>query len=103
MEHKVAQIPEAQRKRVMRLMGRDRIMTPGDDSFQHDYITAAGGIPPRLGRDGTITAVSLEEWQQFNPQYLYGCGDDRTLLEFKNTAPFSRLPWPSVMLMKRAC
>ncbi|MGO9571152.1 MAG: ABC transporter substrate-binding protein, partial [Desulfomonilaceae bacterium] len=33
--HKVAKIPEAKRKRVMRLMGSDVIMTPGDGSFQN--------------------------------------------------------------------
>ena len=31
---KVAGIPKAGRKRVMYLMGIDRIMTPGSDSFQ---------------------------------------------------------------------
>ncbi|BBO67624.1 hypothetical protein DSCA_15540 [Desulfosarcina alkanivorans] len=74
---KVAAIPAGQRKRVMRLMGRDRVMTPGDDSFQNEIIRRAGGIPPALGKPGSIVSVSLEEWQAFNPQVLYGCGDDR--------------------------
>jgi ABC-type Fe3+-hydroxamate transport system substrate-binding protein/adenosylcobinamide amidohydrolase len=74
---KVAAIPDDQRKRVMRLMGRDRVMTPGDDSFQNEIIRRAGGIPPALGRSGGIVTVSLEEWQAFNPQVIYGCGGDR--------------------------
>lgn len=81
---KVAKIPPKERQRVMRLMGRTTIMTPGDDSFQNEYIRAAGGIAPVFGQNGNIIPVSLTEWQQFNPQVLYGCGGDRqlqTLLE----------------------
>lgn len=85
MARKTALIPMEKRKRTMRLMGRSRIMTPGDDSFQREYIEAAGGIPPRLGRNGAITTVSLKEWQNFNPQVLYGCGGDRGLLEYLQT------------------
>lgn len=81
MSGKVEKIPKEKRKRVMRLMGRQRVMTPGDDSFQNEYIRMAGGIPPQLGRNGAITKMSLEEWQAFNPQVLYGCGGDRSLLE----------------------
>lgn len=58
-------------------MGRDQVMTPGDDSFQNEYIRLAGGIPPRLGRAGNIVAVTKEEWMRFNPQVIYGCGGDR--------------------------
>jgi len=74
---KVAGIPQSERKRVIRLMGRDQVMTPGDDSFQNEYIRLAGGIPPRLGKDGSIAAVTKEEWMRFNPQIIYGCGGDR--------------------------
>ncbi len=77
---KVAKIPESDRKRVMRIMGRTRLMAPGDDSFQNEYIRAAGGIAPRFGRSGNITTVSLAEWKKFNPQVIYGCGGDRELL-----------------------
>ncbi len=73
---KVAKIPQAKRKRVIRLMGRDQVMTPGDDSFQNEYIRLAGGIPPRLGREGNIVAVTKEEWMRFNPEVIYGCGAD---------------------------
>ncbi len=42
IQKKTAKIPESKRKRVIRLMGRDTIMTPGDDSFQNEYIRLAG-------------------------------------------------------------
>ena len=74
---KVAAIPADQRQRVMRLMGRDRVMTPGDDSFQNEMIRRAGGIAPTLGQTGSIVSVSLAQWQAFNPQVLYGCGGER--------------------------
>ena len=77
---KVGQIPTDKRVRVMRLMGRSTLMAPGDDSFQNDYIRAAGGIAPEFGKDGNIISVSLDEWQQFNPQVVYGCGGDRKAL-----------------------
>lgn len=73
---KVAKIPESRRKRVIRLMGRDRVMTPGDDSFQNELIRAAGGIPHSFGKKGNIVDVTLKEWQAFNPQIIYGCGGD---------------------------
>jgi len=76
---KVAAIPADNRRRVMRMMGRNRVMTPGDDSFQNEIIRRAGGIPPRLGRPGSVVPVTLEQWQAFNPQVLYGCGGDREM------------------------
>lgn len=79
IDRKVARIPAAKRQRVVRLMGRDKVMAPGDDSFQNDYIRAAGGIPPSWGRKGNITRVSKEEWQDFNPQVVYSCGYDHQI------------------------
>ena len=77
---KIKRIAPPKRPRVMRLMGRDKVMAPGDDSFQLDFIRLAGGEAPKLGRDGQVVPVSLEQWQGFNPQALYGCGGDRDLL-----------------------
>jgi len=77
INRKISKIPEEKRKRVIRLMGRSTIMTPGDDSFQNELIKAAGGIPPVLGRNGNIVSVTKEEWVKFNPQVIYGCGGDR--------------------------
>lgn len=80
IRRKTALIPREKRVRVMRLMGRGQVMTPGDDSFQKEYVEAAGGIAPDLGEKGAVVPVSLEEWQEFNPQVLYGCGGDRAIL-----------------------
>ncbi|MBU0681509.1 MAG: adenosylcobinamide amidohydrolase [Proteobacteria bacterium] len=72
---KIAKIPEEKKQRTIRLMGRDKLMTPGDDSFQNEYIRAAGGIAPQFGKNGNIISVDLDQWQEFNPQVIYGCGD----------------------------
>ena len=93
---KVAKIPDSKRKRVVRLMGRDSVMVPGDDSFQNEMIRAAGGIPPELGKKGNIVVISREEWMRFNPQVIYGCGGDReTAKKF-----FDRPGWKDVDAIK---
>ena len=70
ISEKVDRIPDSKRKRVLRLMGRDPVMTPGDDSFQNEMIRAAGGIPPVLGKKGHIVVMTKEEWVRFNPQVI---------------------------------
>ena len=93
---KVARIPQPKRKRVIRLMGRDEVMTPGADSFQNEMIRAAGGIPPVLGKKGNIVVITKEEWIRFNPQVIYGCGGDReTARKF-----FDRPGWKDVDAVK---
>jgi iron complex transport system substrate-binding protein len=91
VSRKVEKIPPAQRRRVVRFMGRDRVMIPGDDSFQNDVIHAAGGIPPQLALRGAMVEISLEDWTQFNPQ-IYGCWEDRQTAE----ACLSRPGWKDV-------
>jgi len=78
---KVERIPQNRRKRVIRLMGQDQVMTPGDNSFQNEMIKAAGGIPPNLKKRGHIVPVTREEWLSFNPQVIYGCGGNRETAE----------------------
>lgn len=73
---KAAKIPPEKRRRVMRLMGRGEIMTPGRDSFQNEIIRAAGGIAPDFQADGQVVPLSREQFVQFDPQFLYGCGED---------------------------
>ncbi len=80
IKSKVTAIPIHERKRVMRIMGHRGVSTPGDDSFQNEFIRAAGGIPPTFGENGPVIPVSLEQWGRFDPQVIYGCGDDRQLL-----------------------
>lgn len=77
MQAQLATVPPEKRLRVLRVMGTERAMVPGDDSFQNEMIRAAGGVPPIFGRTGEITVVSEEEWQRFDPQVIYGCGDFR--------------------------
>jgi len=89
---KTGRIPSSERKRVIRLMGRDQVMTPGDDSFQNELIRLAGGIPPALNKKGNIVPVTEAEWIKFNPQVIYGCGGDSKTAE----AFFSRPGWKDV-------
>lgn len=76
MRQKVAHVPAARRLRVVRLMSTQKMLVPGDDSFQNDYIRHAGGIPPSLGKKGTVVPITLSEWQKFNPQVVFICGRD---------------------------
>lgn len=92
IQNKLNGIAPSNRLRTIRLMGRNRIMTPGDDSFQNQLIAAAGGIPPQLGKTGPVVEVTLEEWQRFNPQVIYGCGgDNETAKQF-----FDKPGWKDV-------
>lgn len=84
---RTAALADSERKRVMRLMGHDMVMTPGEDSFQNEMIRLAGGIAPAWGQSGAIIPVSLEAWQAFNPQFIYGCGDDRILAQTRLLDP----------------
>lgn len=74
---RVNKISLSKKKRVVRLMGRKEVMTPGDDSFQNDYIRAAGAIAPQFNKNGNVITLSKEEWIKFNPEIIYGCGGDR--------------------------
>lgn len=81
IKKKINTIPKERRRRVIRLMGRDAIMTPGTDSFQNEMIRAAGGITHDFDQNGQIIRVSKENWIKFNPQVIYGCGGDRKTAE----------------------
>ncbi len=70
---RVDKIPPEKRIRVARVMAGANISCPGDDSFQTEMIIAAGGIPLKTGRNGFAVEVSLKEWLEFNPQFIYGC------------------------------
>jgi len=84
---KIKSIPKSGKKRVIRLMGRDKIMTPGADSFQNEFIDLAGGIPPDFNKKGQIVPVTKQEWIKFNPQVIYGCGGDKEVKEKILTLP----------------
>jgi iron complex transport system substrate-binding protein len=76
IREKVARIPASRRVRAVRLMSDKKMLVPGDDSFQNDYIRRAGGIPPTLGKKGSIVPITLSQWQKFNPQVIFTCGTD---------------------------
>jgi adenosylcobinamide amidohydrolase len=95
---KIAKIPDSKRERVVRLMGCDPVMVPGDDSFQNEMIKAAGGVPPVLGKKGNIVVITKEEWMRFNPHIIYGCGGDReTARKF-----FNQPGWKDVDAVKNS-
>ncbi len=96
IRRKTANVPAEKRKRVVRLMGRNKVMAPGDDSFQNELIRAAGGIPPEWGKNGNVVTVSREAWMRFNPQVIYGCGEDREAAK----ALFDRPGWKDVDAVK---
>ncbi|MCG8633270.1 MAG: adenosylcobinamide amidohydrolase [Desulfobacterales bacterium] len=96
IQRKLAKAVPGEKKRVMRLMGRNNVMTPGRDSFQNELIRLAGGIPPDFGRKGPVIEVSKEEWLAFNPQAVYGCGGDRNAAR----ELFSRPGWKDVDAVK---
>ena len=90
LEHttqKIKSIPNLEKKRVIRLMGRNNVMTPGSDSFQNEFICLAGGISPELNKKGEIVSVTKQEWIKFNPQIIYGCGGDKKIKEKILTQP----------------
>jgi len=97
---KTARLPAKAKRRVMRLMGVDPrggfVYTPGDDSFQNELIAAAGGIPPRLGAKGGSVKMSLAQWQAFDPQVVYACGDAAAARKF-----LRRDGWNQVEAVKR--
>ena len=78
---KLAKLDGIERKRVFRLMGRDRVMTPTANAFLNQLVIRAGGIPMAPEGDGMVAEVSLEQWQKFNPQVIFGCGEDRRAAE----------------------
>jgi len=84
VSQKISKIPETKRKRVIRLMGKESVMTPGVDSFQNEMIHAAGGITHEFGKKGNIISVTKEEWIGFNPEVIYGCGPDKEVAQLLN-------------------
>jgi adenosylcobinamide amidohydrolase/ABC-type Fe3+-hydroxamate transport system substrate-binding protein len=78
---KTEHIAAEQKQRVVRLMGSESVMAPGDNSFQNEFVRAAGGIAPEWGREGDIIQLDPGEWEKFNPQVIYGCGKAQDTLQ----------------------
>ncbi|MFH1488597.1 MAG: adenosylcobinamide amidohydrolase [Pseudomonadota bacterium] len=96
IEKKLSHVPPAERKRVLRLMGRNAMLVPGDDSFQNDMIRRAGGIPPALKRKGKVVEMTREEWLHFDPEIVYGCEANRGAARLF----FNRPGWREVSAVK---
>ncbi len=88
---KIKQIPLAGRRRVLRMMGRKSLLVPGDDSFQNEIISAAGGIVPQWGRNGNFITVNTAEFKAFNPEFIYACGNRQEVQDFFRRPEFSEI------------
>ena len=84
---KLSRIKPENKLRVLRIMGRNTLMTPGKDSFQNDLIQLAGGISHDFNKKGDVVTVTKQEWMQFNPQVIYGCGKDYEIEKLILTQP----------------
>ncbi|MCK5914750.1 MAG: adenosylcobinamide amidohydrolase, partial [Deltaproteobacteria bacterium] len=89
ISRKIARIPPSERRRVVRMMGRDTLLVPGDDSFQNEIIEAAGGVVPKWGENGAAVAIDTAQMLTFNPQFIYACGHRQQVLEFFKQPGFS--------------
>lgn len=100
IKQKVSTITDRPFVRVTRFMGRsdsETLMVPGDGSFQNELIRLAGGTPPSLGKKGEMVPITVEEWRAFNPEFIYGCGEDRQAAE-----KFFSLPgWKDVTAVEK--
>ncbi len=96
VRQKVAKIPMDKRKRVFRLMGRESVMTPAKGAFLNDLVRLAGGIPMAPDAGGMVADVTLDQWQAFNPQVIFGCGGDKKAADHF----FKRPGWNSVDAVK---
>ncbi len=94
---KLSHIPREKRKRVVRIMGGEMVMVPGDDSFQLDYIRAAGAIPLTTGKKGDVVSITKKEWMEFNPQVIYACDKKSRALEVIKNEP----GWKDVEAVKK--
>lgn len=83
VHERLRQLPPEERKRVAWMVVGKDLYCPGDDSFQNEMIAAAGGIPPRWGKNGGFVLMDLAAWQTFNPQMVYGC--DRNMEAVRKT------------------
>jgi ABC-type Fe3+-hydroxamate transport system substrate-binding protein/adenosylcobinamide amidohydrolase len=83
---KAASLPAGARRRVTRIMGvapeGGFLFVPGDDSFQNELIAAAGGLPPRTGKQGGSVKLTLDQWRALDPQAAYYCGHGKAVRRF---------------------
>lgn len=93
---RVKNIPAEKRIRVARVMAGKEISCPGEDSYQTEMIIAAGGVPLSTGKNGPAVQVDLKQWLDFNPQFIYGCNDNKKAV----TELINRNGWKNVDAVK---
>lgn len=89
ISRKIDKIPPSERRRVMRMLGHNNLLIPGEDSFQNDIIKAAGGIVLGHNKKGPAIILDVPQFIAFNPQFIYACGDRREVREFFGQPKFS--------------
>ncbi len=98
IRRKVVRIPLSERRRVMPMLGMDKVLVSGDDSFQNELIAIAGGIPPVWGKQGVVVIPDTAAVLKFNPQFIYASGADRQeIMDF-----FSQPAWAEISAVKTA-
>ena len=96
IRRKVERIPLNERRRVMPMLGMDKVLVSGDDSFQNELIAVAGGIPPVWGKQGVVVIPDKAAVLKFNPQFIYASGGDRQeVMDF-----FSQPVWAEMAAVK---
>ncbi len=77
------------RFRTIRIMGMegDRLIIPGKGSFQNIMIKLAGGEPPEDVGEGNAASFDLKQWLQFDPQVVYGCEGDKSVVQKLRDTP----------------
>ena len=96
IRRKVKRIPLSERRRVLPMLGMDKVLVSGDDSFQNELIAIAGGIPPVWGKKGLVVSPDNVAVLKFNPQFIYASGGDRQ--EIMNF--FSQSVWAETAAVK---
>ncbi len=91
ISRKIEKIPLSRRRRVLQMIGIDKIIIPGSDSFQNEMISAAGGILPECRGQGDAVVIDAAQLRAFNPQFIYACGNRQKLWEFFGQPEFSAL------------
>lgn len=93
---KTASIPQNKKLRAARILGREKIMLPADNTFHNEYVSLAGGIPLKTGQDKGFVEVTLEQWKNLNPQFLFYCESDQPVID----KYFSKPGWKDVDAVK---
>ncbi len=81
IQKKLEKFPSS-RPRIIRIMGREgqRLIVPGNDSFQTLVMRLAGGEPPAELGEGSATTIDVDKWIEIDPEVIYGCDGDKKIV-----------------------